>query len=275
MNTLNFQGIKGWFIRTLRSSSIGMGVWVYLDGNVLIDAGFTRACGRVMEIYDSVHPRALVLTHAHEDHAGCTRDLAGKGVQVIVPGVLRGDLLRLGATRLPFYRRFIWGQPRIPELGAFEEQNEWVDGKTSLRYIHTPGHSVSHHVIWDGEMGIVFLGDLYLGPRMTMAHPWEDPRMIAESLRQVRALNPEAAFCAHRGLLRHPVTAFTRKIEYIEWMIERTLELAAKGMTTSEIAGQLLGREKLVSRLTSGLYSRENVIESILNGPKSEFQGKL
>ena len=200
-------------------------------------------------------------------------ELAERGLQVMVPASLKADILRMRQTRLPLYRRIIWGQPHLPDESFLHEGETWQGIGNGLRYIPTPGHSASHHVIWDENRGIVFLGDLYLGPRMTMGHPWEDPKQIAESLRRVRDMRPTAAFCAHRGLLRHPVTALTRKIEYIEWLVERTQELAAKGMSVEEITLRVLGREKLISRMTGGLYSRKNVINSILNGPVPEFPG--
>lgn len=270
MNTINFQGVTGWFIRSPRSSAIGMGVWIYQDGDVLIDAGFSRACGKVLDACMSGAPKRLMLTHVHEDHVGCAGELVKKGVRVMVPAPLKADILKMSRIRLPFYRRVIWGQPRLPDPEALQVGESWTEND-GLRYIATPGHSASHHVIWDEQKGFVFLGDLYLGPRMTMGHPWEDPKRIAESLRLVRDLHPEAAFCAHRGLLRHPITALTRKIEYIEWLVERTLEFAAKGMSIPEITMRVLGGEKLISKLTGGLYSRQNVIESILNGPRPEF----
>ena len=272
MNTLDFQGVKGWFISTARSRLIRMGVWVYQDGDVLIDAGYNRACQKVLHTCDTKKLRFLMLTHVHEDHLGCASDLASKGMKIMVPALLKKDMLLLKVTVLPLYRRMFWGQPHIPDPQSITEvTGDQAIGMAHLRYIHTPGHSRSHHVVWDGEKRIVFLGDLYLGPRMTMAHPWEDPVAIAESLRKVRELRPKVAFCAHRGMLRHPVTALTRKIEYIEWLIERTRELSKRGLSTSEIANQLLGKEKLVSRITHGLYSRENVIHSILHGPEPEF----
>jgi len=272
MKYIEFNGIKGWFIKTARSSAVDMGVWIYLVDGCLIDAGYSRACTQVLKHILPEQPKVLLITHAHEDHMGCLGPIMKKiGVRGLVPPILKDAMQKLQQSRLPFYRRFIWGYPEFPDWSDVSEGESWQDDNNILQYISTPGHSVSHHVILDKKRNIVFMGDLYLGPRLTMAHPWEDPLMIAKSLRKVRDMQPEAAFCAHQGLLKHPQLALTRKIEFIEWLDERTRELADRGMTTKEITLRLLGKEKFISGVTNGLYSRINVIRSIIDGPQPEW----
>jgi len=272
MKFIDFKGVKGWFIKTARSAAVDMGVWVYMVEGCVIDAGYTRACDQVLEHCVPEKPDALLITHAHEDHAGCAGPLIDAlGIRMFLPPILKEALQKLQKYHLPFYRRFIWGHPKLPDWSKVSEGDVYQEGDARLRYIFTPGHSANHHVILDEKRNMVFTGDLYLGPRLTMAHPWEDPALTAKSLRKVRDMNPDTIFCAHRGMVRHPHTALSRKIEYIEWLVGRAHELADKGMTNREIANQLLGREKFISKITTGLYSRVNVINSILDGPKPEW----
>lgn len=272
MISIEFNDVKGWFIKTARSSAVGMGVWVYLVDGCLIDAGYSRVCSQVLKHCVPERPVALLITHAHEDHAGCAGPLIkALGLKLIVPPSLKDDLQKLQEYSLPFYRRFIWGHPELPDRSMIAEGEIWQEGDARLRYIFTPGHSATHHVILDEKRNSVFMGDLYLGPRLTMAHPWEDPVMIAKSLRKVLDMRPKVVFCAHQGLIRHPQTALSRKIEYIEWLVDRTHELADRGLSKKEITLQLLGKEKFISRITTGLYSRVNVISSILDGPRQEW----
>ncbi len=276
MNSIDFKGVRGYFISTLRSRAVGMGVWVYMVDGAVIDSGYSRACHKVFQCVETMNGsvKVVFLTHAHEDHVGCAGALARQHhIQVVVPGPLKKDIMALQQARLPFYRDLIWGEPTNVAPDAFVETETWAGSDNEFEYVATPGHCPNHYAIHDKKRNFVFLGDLYLGPRMTMSHPWEAPETIADSLRKVRAMDPEVAFCAHRGLIQHPRIALTRKIEYIEWLVDRSRELAARGMTLDEITFQLLGREKAISKLTRGLYSRRNVIRAILNARDSGTKG--
>ena len=266
------KNIIGEFLQTPITKSIfRFGVWIYAYNDCLIDTGFSKDCDEVLGFVRSMGIKTVLITHAHEDHAGCIGVLQRHGYRVVVPEILGQDIELMSKKRLPLYRRLFWGEVK-PLESRLEYSNEVNCKDKVLKYIHTPGHSRSHHVIWQPDERVVFLGDLFVGPRMTMAHPWEDPKTIMKSLKKIIDLKPDLAFCAHRGILKHPIRDLTIKYEYLQWLIQRSQELHRQGLSVEKIAYKLLGREKLVSMVTGGAYSRVNVINSIINGPGKEFE---
>jgi hypothetical protein len=109
-----------------------------------------------------------------------------------------------------FYRRFTWGSapPLRSSIAPFESDR--------LRLVAAPGHCADHHVVWDESDGTLFGGDLYLGVKVRIAHPGEDPRLLAKTLRRVAALGPTRLFDAHRGFVRNPAPLLEAKADWTE-----------------------------------------------------------
>ena len=195
-----------------------------------------------------------MITHWHEDHAGNAPLLASRGIPLGMHGQTV-ERLR-GAKPIRLYRRVVWGT--TPCLDARVQPF----AHAALRLIHTPGHSPDHQVVWDAETGTVFSGDLWLGVRSRVMHESENPRLIIESLRMVRALGPRRMFDAHRGEVRDPVDALTAKMSWMEETLGTIDARLEEGWSDRAILDSVLGGDETVALLSFGEYARMNFVRA-------------
>jgi glyoxylase-like metal-dependent hydrolase (beta-lactamase superfamily II) len=238
-----------------RSRMIGYSVSAYLVRGVLVDAGFPDVAREFADYVDAVRPRGVLLTHFHEDHAGNAELVAQRGIPIAAaPATI--DALRT-AEQIGLYRRLIWGDviPLRSPVVAF-------DGG-GLTLVHTPGHSADHHVVWDPDSETLFAGDLFLGVKVRVAHPAEDPRLIVRSVRAAAALGPRRMFDAHRGLVRDPIGALNAKADWLEGTITAIERRIAQGWPDRAIARDVLGREELPHYISRGGLSRISLVRAV------------
>ena len=169
------------------------GTRTYLVGRdrpVVIDPGppLESHLGAVLQILDGVSPLAILLTHAHPDHAGAAEALANStGAPVWL-----GMRAPAGTGRLP----------RVDRLASDGDRLETDAGV--LRIVPTPGHSPEHVcVLWTvpGESGPgdLFAGDMFLGSGDTtlVAAPEGNLEDYLRSLDVVEELGPSVIYPAH------------------------------------------------------------------------------
>ena len=234
----------------------GMDVSAYLVHGVLVDSGFPHASLAMRRFLDERPIIGAMLTHYHEDHAGNAEMLAARGIPLVMHSLTRDRLRDPSPIRL--YRRVVWGTPRRLTSGLRELASE-----TSLEFVHTPGHTIDHQIVWDPVRSTIFSGDLWLGVRATVMHENEDPYRIVESLRTVLALSPARMFDAHRGPVRDPVAAITAKIGYLEDSIAAVAAKQSAGWSDRAILRHLLGGDEPVAIASAGEYSRMNFVRAI------------
>lgn len=212
----------------LRSDLIGIHqtfVWHYLlledDGGVVaLDAGFgtsgwrirrwLKRSGRGLESL-----RAILLTHAHVDHAGCAAALRQRSNASIH---LHPDDARLlaGKQRQPGMAKIgEWSERLIRPLvryGKFRDFEPLADGQElpfwgGLRVVHLPGHTPGHVGFYSPGKRIFFAGDAILsrGPRcffparmLNADHP-----LVRESILKIVDLDIEWIYPGHHRQLRH------------------------------------------------------------------------
>jgi endoribonuclease LACTB2 len=252
---------------TRRSASVGYHVSAYVTRGVVIDTGFP-AIGRQLAAWlRATRPRGVVLTHAHEDHAGNIDLVEILGLPLCMA---RSTLAELQAMSRPgVYRLYTWGYPR--RLGrAVKPEGINAPG---LAMIHTPGHSPDHQVIWDAERETLFSGDLFLGVKMRMLQPTEDPRAHVASLRAVIALRPTRVFDAHRGLLADPIAMLTAKADWMEATIAAIERRLAEGWSHRAVAKEVLGREGALYYMSGGEYSHRNFVLTVAS-PRGPAPGQ-
>ncbi len=255
------EGVRQLWLETRVSRALGYGVYVFRYGPWLIDCGFIHARQELLAWPGLRGAELCLLTHHHEDHSGNALPLARDSLPVAAPEPVVRTLeagYRLGA-----YQRLVWGAPEpdppvVRVAGAVEGHGQ------VLVPIHTPGHSADHFVYHEPERGIVFSGDLYISGRLLLLRADEDLFALIDSLKEIRALEPRVLYCAHRGRLDGPVDALTRKIDWLEEVVERARELADRGLGVRAITRRVLGRESLVYWVTRGDMSKRNLIEAAL-----------
>jgi glyoxylase-like metal-dependent hydrolase (beta-lactamase superfamily II) len=237
------------------SRAAGMNVSAYVIDGVMIDCGFHRAQRELLQAVKTVGVRGAIITHWHEDHAGNAQALAAIGIPIVARDDTTGILRAPPHIRL--YRRVCWGVP--PALSSALTTFD----PSGLACIHTPGHSADHQVVWNAHTRTLFSGDLWLGVRARILHATEDPYRIIESLRVVRALEPERMFDAHRGFVANAVEAIDAKIEWLSETIATIDQGVRSGASDTAIVRRVLGGEELAGYVSGGDYSRRNLVKAV------------
>lgn len=253
-----------------RSRVIGYGVHVFVVRGVMIDTGFPGVASEMREVIASLKSRGAtqrgatqrgatlrgaMLTHHHEDHAGNLQLLVDAGVAVAMDAETLARVRQPG--RIGLYRHFAWRAMRALK-GAV---TPFADDALSL--VPTPGHCPNHHSVWDANTGTCFLGDLYLGVRVRIAHAYENPRAHVQSLRSIIARKPARVFCAHRGLIEHGVARLQAKADWIDEMIGVVEQRLDAGQSVEQVCREFLGRLGSTHFISAGDYSPRNLVTAI------------
>jgi glyoxylase-like metal-dependent hydrolase (beta-lactamase superfamily II) len=243
--------------------ALGYTASAYLARGVLVDTGFPHAARDVRALLERERPRAVVVTHAHEDHGGNAALAAALGIPVVASAA---TLARLRAPApLPLYRRLVWGTPRALPAGHGATAHPALAG-AGLELVAAPGHAPDHAVVWDAGRGHLFGGDLFLGVRVRIAHTEEEPRELVRTLRWAAALEPAVLFDAHRGPVAAPAPLLRAKADWLEATVGEVERLADAGLPEREIRRRVLGREPLVAVGSRGEYGKRNLVRAALAG---------
>ncbi len=235
--------------------AIGIDVSAYVVRGVMVDTGFAHARDVLLRAVRTLDVRTAVVTHWHEDHAGNVATLAALGVPVLLRADTEATLRSFPPIEL--YRRVVWGSPT--SLTAAVRRPELDE----LVCIHTPGHSTDHQIVWDASTRTAFTGDLWLGVRARTVHATENPYTIVESLRVLRALDPDRMFDAHRGLVARAINAIDRKIDWLSTTLAEVEARIQAGDDDAAIVRRILGGEDLAAVLSGGHYSRRNFVRAV------------
>jgi glyoxylase-like metal-dependent hydrolase (beta-lactamase superfamily II) len=236
----------------------GYTVSLFQVRDILIDSGFSQVGPQVEGWVRARAPAGCVISHYHEDHAGNAAHLGGLGLPLWLAPETRHKLAHPDPIRM--YRRVIWGAS--PALVVAVREFE----PSRLVIIPTPGHSADHHAVWDPATATLFGGDLFLGVKVSVAHPGENPRVAVASLRRVLTLEPRRLFDAHRGPVTDPVGALRAKLAWMEDAIGSIDELARQGWSDRRIRDRVLGRELPVGYFSGHDYSRLNFVVAVRRG---------
>ena len=231
----------------------------YLDG-LLLDDGPPVTAPELARMLSGLEVRQAVLTHAHEDHAGATPLLRSRGITPLAHP-LALDILAHPPHQRP-YQWVTWG--RQPASSAFPIGGEVVTRTYHFRVLHTPGHSPDHISLFEERHGWLFAGDLFLSAHVKVLRSDEDPHQTIASLRSVLALPVTTLFCASGKVIEDGRAALQRKLDFMERLRDDARERRAKGVEPARIRRELLGGETWWPVITSGHFSKQNLIDALL-----------
>lgn len=237
------------------SRLLGYSASAYFARGALVEVGFPKVWPELGAILDELRPAGVFLTHYHEDHAGNAEAVAARGIPIAAGAETLKSLRELRPIEL--YRSVTWGTPHALRSPVSPFVHD------TMRLIPSPGHSRDHHVVWDAGRATMFAGDLFLGVKVRIAHPGEDPRQLARSVRAAAALEPARLFCAHRGAVPSPVAALRAKADWLDDTIGEMDRLISAGWSDRAIRRRLLGGESLSGHLSRGDYSRGNFVRAV------------
>jgi glyoxylase-like metal-dependent hydrolase (beta-lactamase superfamily II) len=208
----------------------------YLVGSrdlVVIDPGSEAGAELVFQAVTArvgARVRALVLTHAHPDHAAATRELRQR---FGCPVMLHPTERVIAPTCLS------WNDVDVPlhdgQVIALPEGD--------LHVIETPGHSPGHVSLWHPAGRILLAGDLISGNgTVAIIPPHGTIRAYLASLERVRALEPRRILPGHGPEIAEP-------LHLIDAYVARRLH------REQQIREALLAGPKSVDQLVSELYT--------------------
>ncbi|GAB3091262.1 MBL fold metallo-hydrolase [Micromonospora schwarzwaldensis] len=161
-------------------------VWVIGDDHecVVVDAPHDVAA--IRKVVGDRRVLAILATHAHDDHVRVAPELAR---------VTGAPVLLHPADRV------LWDlvhPDTLPDGDLTDGQTVTVGG-TTLRVLHTPGHSPGACSLYAPELGVVFTGDtLFAGGPGATGRSHSDFGLIVESIRtRLLTLPPETV--VHTG----------------------------------------------------------------------------
>ena len=197
------------------------------------------------------------MTHWHEDHAGNVPALAATGLPMADARGVRGAAARASGDP-PRIGASCGG--RTPTLSQALEPFD----PAPLTVLAAPGHSPDHMVVWDPERRILVSGDLFLGVKVRVAHDHESPRTLVETLRQMAALEPQAAARRASRRVRDGAAQLRAKADWNEETIAAIEQLAAEGVgvggdRAAAVRGGVAG-----GWLSGGEYSRSGFVRAVL-----------
>lgn len=198
------------------------------DGLTLVDTTMRSGVGRIENAIAAVGGplRRIVLTHAHDDHAGGLDALAARhpDAEVVVSKrdarLLRGDLTVDPCEPQTRLRGDLHGAATVPTRTV--ALGELVG---ALRVVGAPGHTPGHVAYLDERDGTLFCGDAYatLFAVATCARPsrrfplpgfatWHRPTAAASAEALCR-LAPTRLAPGHGPVVDDPAHAMRRAVE--------------------------------------------------------------
>ena len=155
-------------------------VWVFGDDAECLVIDAPHDVGSILAVVGQRQVRAILCTHAHDDHVRVAPELR---IATVAPILLHPD------------DKPLWELTHTDELWDIDlhDGQEITVGSTVVRVLHTPGHAPGAVCLYVEELGCVFTGDtLFRGGPGATGRSFSDAGEIVDSIRaQLFVLPPE------------------------------------------------------------------------------------
>lgn len=233
----------------------------YLVDELIIDTGCSHTADELIEVVDGSQIARAVITHSHEDHIGGNAVLQSRfGVEILAHPLALPFLADPSKWNLRPYQRIAWGKP-LPSsatpLGAIVESRNH-----RFQVIHTPGHSPDHVCFYEPDEGWLFTGDTFIGGKDRTLREDYNIWQIIDSLKKLAALDTGTLFSGSGTVRPNGKQEIISKIEYLEELGQKVLELHARDMSFSAIRRTLFGGEVMMAYITLGHFNGWHLVRS-------------
>ncbi len=146
-------------------------IWVVGDDAECIVIDAPHSVDAIRAVVGDRKVKAILLTHAHDDHCRVAPALRE---EVVAPIFLHPD------------DRPLWELTHLDHLWDHDLADGWTIavGGTTLRVLHTPGHAPGGCCFYSAELGCVFTGDtLFNGGPGATGRSYSDRPTLEESIR--------------------------------------------------------------------------------------------
>jgi glyoxylase-like metal-dependent hydrolase (beta-lactamase superfamily II) len=137
-------------------------------------------------------------------------------------------------------------------------------GNFYFQVVYTPGHSSDHICLYEPECGWLFSGDLFVGGKDRALSAEADIWGVIESLKKVSKLQITRLFPGSARVRDDPGIELQQKINYLEELGERVLEMHRRGRHIDAIVRALCSGPMFIEVFTLGHFSRGNLVRSYL-----------
>jgi len=234
----------------------------FIDG-LLVDTGPAILEKQFLHSLRLDRVNRIVNTHHHEDHIGNNAILQRNlhipiyAFSLAIPFIENPLLLHE-----QLYRRLTWGIPKASHPQAIG--SVLTTQHHSFRVIYTPGHSCADITLFEPQRGWAFTGDIFIRGKGIVIRRDSNIKKIIDSLNLLKTLKPRILFPGSGNPVLNPQEELEKKLHYFSQLKDQILELHEQGQTIEEIRKTLFPKKPLLTRISFGDYSSENLIRSFI-----------
>ena len=239
-----------------------MSVYSFNVDGILIDTGSSSLVNEFKPYFDQADFDAIYLTHFHEDHMGNVSYLQQ---QNDIPTFIHPMSTHLTAKpfRIPTYRQIVWGESKPFTSEALSDT--FSSRNHTWEVVETPGHTEDHVAFYNRDLGAMFTGDLFITPKVKLVLIDENILDTLDSLKKIQAYDFDDMYCCHAGHVKDATKWIQLKIDYLEELEAKVLQLAKQGKDVHEITAQLFPNPYPIIAVSNTEWSPLHMIRTFMN----------